>query len=71
VLTRAKRLIPDFDGSYGATVTDFQSNAILGNLLTHQHPIATSTSQQEIADFAQSPKAVHDIFVRDSSGRLV
>lgn len=62
VLARARKLYARFEDDHREALTQFRSTALLGNLLTHNNPIAAGTSRQEVIDFVEAVAGLHAIF---------
>lgn len=68
VINRAKKLIPDFEATNKATLTDFASTSLLGNLLTHNNAFAETASIDDVKAFVESTEALFNIFFCSKCG---
>jgi ABC-type dipeptide/oligopeptide/nickel transport system ATPase subunit len=52
-------------------IPDFQANLIVGNLLTHNNPLAENASVAEVEAFYRCTRALHDLFFCEKCGSFV
>lgn len=52
-------------------IPDFEANLIVGNLLTHNNPLAENASVAEVEAFFRCTKALHDLFFCEKCRRFV
>lgn len=70
-IDRIKKLIPDFYTQNEIVFKNLERNVIFGNISSHNNPLAGSISIEEVKDFIESLRKVHDLFFCKQCQNLV
>ncbi len=68
---KLKKLAPTMAGDIEKLFARVKANAIFGNILSHNNPLAEITSIKEVEDFCSAVKALHDFFMCRSCMKMV
>lgn len=68
---RVKKLLPEFYKKNEPVFQQLEKNIIFGNILSHNNPMASNVSMNEVKDFISSLKELHDLFFCSECSSLV